>query len=389
MSDYTKIVDFAAKDALITGNPAKLVKGTEIGAELDAISTAIATKYDSTDLGVTVQAYDADLATWAGVTPGTGVATALAVNVGTAGAPVVNGGALGTPSSGTVTNLTGTASININGTVGATTPASVAATTLSATGVTTVQAGTALLPAIIPSGDPNTGVWFPAADTIAVSTAGSERMRIDSSGRVGVGITPSAWGSGGGLDVGTLLGLSTSVNPSITANSYYDGTNYRAKVTGTGQLLYLNGTGGYSFYTLASVAAGASQTLSQTLSIGASGNLAVTLGTGSLGYGTGAGGTVTQATDKTTSVTLNKPTGQITMNNAALGAGAFVLFGLSNTLIASADVVIVNAGGNGNYRVEAASISYGAVDIRVTNTTGGSLSDALLINFTILKGAIS
>lgn len=55
-------------------------------------------------------------------TPGTGVRTALGVNVGSAGAFVVNGGALGTPSSGTVTNLTGTASININGTVGATTP---------------------------------------------------------------------------------------------------------------------------------------------------------------------------------------------------------------------------------------------------------------------------
>ena len=52
---------------------------------------------------------------------GTGVATALAVNVGSSGAFVTNGGALGTPSSGTVTNLTGTASININGTVGSTT----------------------------------------------------------------------------------------------------------------------------------------------------------------------------------------------------------------------------------------------------------------------------
>ena len=62
---------------------------------------------------------------------GTGVATALAVNVGTAGAPVVNGGVLGTPSSGTVTNLTGTASININGTVGATTPTTGAFTTLT------------------------------------------------------------------------------------------------------------------------------------------------------------------------------------------------------------------------------------------------------------------
>ena len=70
---------------------------------------------------------------------GTGVATALAVNVGSAGAPVVFNGALGTPSSGTVTNLTGTASININGTVGATTPSTVAATTLSATNTATVN----------------------------------------------------------------------------------------------------------------------------------------------------------------------------------------------------------------------------------------------------------
>jgi len=50
---------------------------------------------------------DADLATWATVTPGTGIAAALAVNVGTAGAPVINGGALGTPSSGNLANCTG------------------------------------------------------------------------------------------------------------------------------------------------------------------------------------------------------------------------------------------------------------------------------------------
>jgi hypothetical protein len=76
---------------------------------------------------------------------GTGVATALAVNTGSAGAFVVNGGALGTPSSGTVTNLTGTASININGTVGATTPTTGAFTTISASGVitSTVATGTA------------------------------------------------------------------------------------------------------------------------------------------------------------------------------------------------------------------------------------------------------
>ena len=67
---------------------------------------------------------------------GTGVATALGVNVGSAGAFVVNGGALGTPSSGTVTNLTGTASININGTVGATTASTGDFTTLNSSGNT-------------------------------------------------------------------------------------------------------------------------------------------------------------------------------------------------------------------------------------------------------------
>ena len=66
-------------------------------------------------------------------TTGTGVVTALGVNVGTAGSFVVNGGALGTPASGTVTNLTGTASININGTVGATTPNTGAFTSITST----------------------------------------------------------------------------------------------------------------------------------------------------------------------------------------------------------------------------------------------------------------
>ena len=69
-------------------------------------------------------------------TTGTGVVTALGVNVGSAGAFVTFNGALGTPSSGTVTNLTGTASININGTVGATTTNTGAFTTVAATTVT-------------------------------------------------------------------------------------------------------------------------------------------------------------------------------------------------------------------------------------------------------------
>ena len=81
-----------------------------------------------------------------------------------------------------------------NGTVGATTPSTGAFTTgtfsstLAVTGITTVAAGTELLPAIVSTtGTADTGLWFPAADTIAASTAGTERMRITSAGLVGIG----------------------------------------------------------------------------------------------------------------------------------------------------------------------------------------------------------
>ena len=110
---------------------------------------------------------------------------------------------------------------------------------------------------------------------------------------------------------------------------------------------------------------------------------------GALGYGVGAGGIVTQATSKSTAVTLNRPTGQITMNNAALGGGAFVAFNFNNSLLSAADGVLLSASTNSNYRVEVAAVSSGVVQIRVTNISTGSLSEALVINFAIIKGATS
>ena len=107
---------------------------------------------------------------------GTGVATALAVNIGSAGAPVVNGGALGTPSGGTVTNLTGTASININGTVGATTATTGAFTSLSST----IGSNFATT-----SGNIGLGVAVPTKD---VEVSGELRVQTSATGGTGVGI---------------------------------------------------------------------------------------------------------------------------------------------------------------------------------------------------------
>jgi thiamine pyrophosphate-dependent acetolactate synthase large subunit-like protein len=109
-----------------------------------------------------------------------------------------------------------------------------------------------------------------------------------------------------------------------------------------------------------------------------------------LGYGTGAGGTVTQATNKATAVTLNRPTGQITMNNAALGAGAAASFSVINSLVAASDVVLLtgtNSPDTNNYRIEAFNVAAGGFGIRLINITGGSRSEAVVINFAIIKGA--
>lgn len=63
MSNYSKSTDFASKDTLSPGDPNKVVKGTEIDAEFEAIETAVNSKINVTDIGTTVQAYDADLTT--------------------------------------------------------------------------------------------------------------------------------------------------------------------------------------------------------------------------------------------------------------------------------------------------------------------------------------
>jgi hypothetical protein len=113
---------------------------------------------------------------------------------------------------------------------------------------------------------------------------------------------------------------------------------------------------------------------------------------GGFGFGTGAGGSVTQLTNKSTSVTLNKLCGRIVMNNALLAAGATVSFGLNNTTIAANDIVLVNivagAGGvdSANYQVWAApSSGNNLAIINLQNISGGNLSEAVELNFSVIK----
>jgi hypothetical protein len=109
--------------------------------------------------------------------------------------------------------------------------------------------------------------------------------------------------------------------------------------------------------------------------------------TGKHGYTTGSGGTVTQATSKATGVTLSKSTGQITLNAAALAADTTVSFTLTNTVIEAGDILIMNhisAGTAGSYLLNAQSAA-GSASINVRNITSGSLSEAIVIAFAVIK----
>jgi len=105
------------------------------------------------------------------------------------------------------------------------------------------------------------------------------------------------------------------------------------------------------------------------------------------GYTTAAQGTVTQATDKSTAVTLNKSAGRITMNGAALAANTAVSFTLNNSFISANDIVITNISAGGTaaaYTTYVSSMTTGSAVITLRNMTGGSLSEAVVINFALI-----
>jgi len=170
----------------------------------------------------------------------------------------------------------------------------------------------------------------------------------------------------GGTYTTTLQVVTPTANRTI---SYPDATGTLALVSGsTGQILYnLNGA-----------LAGTSITFDATTG---------TRYTLPFGYGSGAGGVITQGTNKSTTVVLNARCGQITMNAANLVAGTAVSFTLTNSQIAATDLIIINhvSGGTTGAYMFGARAAAGSATITVRNVTTGDLAEAVVIAFAVIK----
>lgn len=215
-----------------------------------------------------------------------------------------------------------------------------------------------------------TGTYLP----MTFYTGGSERMRIDASGNVGIGMPPESAAGVKFLTVGSAseAGIFQARLGSNDARLQVDSFGvFLGTFSNIPTLLFTNST--------------------EKLRIGTDGTVTVSTPAG-LGYGTGAGGTVTQATSKSTTVTLNKPTGQITMNNAALAAGTTVAFTFNNSILGAADTFGLHIQGGtadaGNYIFSVTNMASGSCLVLVTNRSGGSLSEALVLSYTINKGSV-
>jgi hypothetical protein len=118
---------------------------------------------------------------------------------------------------------------------------------------------------------PTNGLYLPATNSVGLATNSTERVRIDASGNVGVGVTPSAWATSEAMQ---FSGGFTYGKRGFGQNLYFDGTNYKAIATAASSLMQM-GSGGFNWYKGASTTAGSNVTLTDAMALDVSGNLAI------------------------------------------------------------------------------------------------------------------
>lgn len=195
-------------------------------------------------------------------------------------------------------------------------------------------------------------------------------------------ITPTSVASPGSVTGSNLSGTNTG-DQTITLTGDVTGT-------GTGSFAATVGKIGGKAVNLAGALTTAGAFASTFTMTGVTNVTFPTSGTLAAVSGTmAAGGSVVQATNKSTGVTLNTVTGQITTNNAALAANTVVTFTLTDSVIAATDIVLPQLVSGpataGTYEVWTEAVAAGSVKVNVRNISAGALSEALVIGFAVIK----
>jgi hypothetical protein len=191
------------------------------------------------------------------------------------------------------------------------------------------------------------------------ATAGTSRMRFHHDG---------------GYQVGTLSATSPGLGVTTTSVALVAGTTTRI---GSESGRFAGGTIAVPTSTDVVMGAGA---------LAAGAGITSLSPTAGIGYATGAGGTVTQITSRTTGVTINKVTGAITLVSAA-GSASWQSFTVTNSAVAATDAVIVSqVSGTDLYDITITAIAAGSFRISFA-TTGGTTVETPVFRFTVIKGA--
>jgi hypothetical protein len=134
--------------------------------------------------------------------------------------------------------------------------------------------GSAALPSVAISGDADTGMWSPAANTLAWSNNGAETMRLDSSGNLGLGVTPSAWVGDKSYQV-NWGSISSGYDYGVNLNSvaYRSNTTWYYQVTGQAPARYEQLGGNHRWFSAPSGTAGGAISFTNTMTLDSSGNL--------------------------------------------------------------------------------------------------------------------
>jgi hypothetical protein len=208
-----------------------------------------------------------------------------------------------------------------------------------------IGSGSVTAPSFSFSGDSNTGLYTPSGDVFGITTSGTGKLTVDNT----TAPVKEVY-SGTFYPIATQVDVGTDANQ-IPLNQYLGSMAFQDSVSVSVGRLLANGLSG-------------------------------------IGYTIGAGSAVTQATSRTTGVTINAPTGSITLVSAA-GSIVFQTFTVTNSAVAATDVIVISQkSGTDKYAIWITTVAAGSFNITFA-TLSGTTTEQPVFNFAVIKAVNS